>query len=371
MIPNKVCIINCFDTYEHRVDLLRRFFISSGADVEVYVSDFRHFEKNKRTDEKEGFKFFSAAPYKKNISFKRLKSHVTLAKNIFHELSNHRFDLIWVFVPPNCFAKEAANYKLQYQNVKIVFDIIDLWPETMPISRFKSSPPFLYWKHLRNKHLNVAYKIVTECNFYQEKLPRSIANKFHTIYLARELREFNSQVCLPKDRIALCYLGSINNIIDISVIVKVIIEIKKFKDVVINIIGDGENRELLIKSCIKAGSEVVYHGKIYDPEVKQKIFASCHYGLNVMKESVFVGLTMKSLDYFEAGLPIINNIHGDTWDFVENAGIGYNISSDTNFSRIIKYNMSQRQKVRKFYEDNFSVEAFYSRLSNMFFGDCE
>ena len=36
-----------------------------------------------------------------------------------------------------------------------------------------------------------------------------------------------------------------------------------------------------------------------------------------MKQEVFVGLTMKSIDYFEAGLPIINNIHGDTWNIVK------------------------------------------------------
>ena len=43
-----------------------------------------------------------------------------------------------------------------------------------------------------------------------------------------------------------------------------------------------------------------------------------------MKKSVCVGLTMKSIDYFEFGLPIINNIKGDTWNAVEEYGIGIN-----------------------------------------------
>ena len=61
-----------------------------------------------------------------------------------------------------------------------------------------------------------------------------------------------------------------------------------------------------------AGAEVFYHGKVFDSKEKNRIFETCHYGLNIMKDSVFVGLTMKSMDYFE-GLPIINNIQGDTW----------------------------------------------------------
>lgn len=48
-----VVIVNCFDTYEHRVDLLHRFFKKQGDHVKVYTSTFRHFEKVERTDKKE------------------------------------------------------------------------------------------------------------------------------------------------------------------------------------------------------------------------------------------------------------------------------------------------------------------------------
>ena len=46
----KVAIVNCFDTYEDRVDLLYEFFIGHGHNVTVVQSDFRHFKKEHRKD---------------------------------------------------------------------------------------------------------------------------------------------------------------------------------------------------------------------------------------------------------------------------------------------------------------------------------
>lgn len=80
-----------------------------------------------------------------------------------------------------------------------------------------------------------------------------------------------------------------------------------------------------------------------------------------MKNTVVVGLTMKSMDYFEAGLPIINNIHGDTWDIIANNKLGFN--SD-NLSSIIDYDISLRKNVRNYFEDNFSVDAFERNIDN-------
>ena len=352
---SKVCIINCFDTYEHRADLLHEYFKKHGAQVSIYTSDFRHIDKCQRHNYRVGYTYFHAIPYYKNISIVRLFSHIILAKNIFNEIKRQNYDLIWVMLPPNSLAQEAAKYKKNHMKVKMVYDLLDLWPETMPISKMKTLPPFLIWKNLRDNNLDMADAIVTECNLYHRKLPDRIQNKIYTVYLARKIKKFHPRIELPENKIALCYLGSINNIIDICGIVVLINKIKKCKPVEFHIIGDGEKRDELIMSCKKAGADVIFHGKIFQNEKKQDIFNKCHYGLNYMKNTVVVGLTMKSMDYFEAGLPIINNIHGDTWDIIANNKLGFN--SD-NLSSIIDYDISLRKNVRNYFEDNFSVDAF-------------
>ena len=364
---NSVCIINCFDTYEHRVDLLHDYFKSTGANVRVITSDYRHFEKCKRSDVKEDFEFVEAIPYTKNMSIDRLRSHGVLSKAIFKKIENENYDLLWVLVPPNSFVKDAARYKALHKETKLIFDLIDLWPETMPISKFKSFPPFTFWKNLRDRYLDAADEIVTECNLYHEKLPKRInRDKVHTIYLAREVREYNPQLNLPEDKIALCYLGSINNIIDIPTVHDLILDLRNIKPVIIHIVGDGEKRQELIDACNGAGAEVIYHGKIYAPSEKQKIFDSCHYGLNIMKDSVFVGLTMKSMDYFEYGLPIINNIYGDTWDVIERENLGINVNDRVNVSSFVIPDYFMRNNVRKYFEENLSIKSFNDAVSRIY-----
>ena len=363
---NKVCIINCFDTYEHRVDLLHDYFKSIGVNVRVITSDYRHFEKCRRTDSKDDFDFVEAIPYTKNMSIERLKSHSVLSKTIFKKIEKENYDLLWVLVPPNSFVKDAAKYKASHKETKLIFDLIDLWPETMPISKFKSLPPFIFWKNLRDKYLDSADEIVTECNIYHEKLPKRIRrDKVHTIYLAREVKEYIPQLNLPEDKITLCYLGSINNIIDIPTVHDLILNLRNIKPVTIHIVGDGEKRQELIDACNDAGAEIIYHGKVYDSLEKQTIFDSCHYGLNIMKDSVFVGLTMKSMDYFEYGLPIINNIHGDTWDVIERENLGINITSYVDYDEAFRNALTIRQKTRLYFENNLGKEIFELKIREL------
>lgn len=362
-----ICIVNCFDTYEHRVDLLLDAFKSQGHKTIVLASDFRHIEKIKRTEKKKGFRFFSAKPYTKNLSIQRMRSHSCFSKDVAGYIEGHidKIDLIWALIPPNSLVKDLSRIKQVNPKVKLIFDLIDLWPETMPIGKAKELFPFTHWRDLRDKYLESADCIVTECNLYRKKLKKILNGlRVETLHLARPYIEYIPNLHLPENKIALCYLGSINNIIDIHIIVEIVKQIQKNKPVDLHIIGDGENREKLITSVKDTGAEVIYHGKIYSREEKQHIFDGCHYGLNIMKDSVCVGLTMKSMDYFESGLPIINNIHGDTWDLVSNHCVGinyFNSKSDIN----MEYQLKMRTNTRELFEELFVINAFNEKVMHI------
>ena len=99
---------------------------------------------------------------------------------------------------------------------------------------------------------------------------------------------------------------------------------------------------------------------------KQEIFDQCHFGLNIMKESVYVGLTMKSIDYFEASLPIINNIKGDTWAFVERNQIGINYGPTTLLPAAELLDLQKRRPcVRAFFEAHFSEAVFAEKVDEI------
>ena len=356
-----ICIVTAFETNEPRAEMLQRVFLEAGHSVIVLASDWKHIEKVKRTDEKNGFKFFHARPYYKNLSLKRIYSHIELSKNIFSYVDKHHteIDLLWVIFPPNSFVKDAASIKEKYPEIKIVMDANDYWPETMPTGAFKDTLPFKLWRDLRNNHINAADQVITECSLFEENLkPVLKGTPSKTIYLAREAEAPELPSELPNDSIHLCWLGSINNIIDIPKIKEVIVKIQEYKPVTLHIIGSGENLDELVSAGNEAGAAVLYHGLIYDKEEKKKILDQCHYGLNIMKDCVVVGLTMKSLDYFAAGLPILNTIKADTWTFTEKEKIGFNIQPSLDYKQVADYDMALRTNTAAFYMNTFTYPVF-------------
>lgn len=364
-LGNGIVIINCFDTYEHRVNLLVEHFTACGEKVHVITSDWRHFHKEVRSQCPEGYEMVHVKPYIKNLSADRLMSHHYFSKDAIARVEQLRPKLLWVLVPPNSLVKDAAAYKRKHPDSKLVLDLIDMWPETMPISRFKSLPPFSFWRELRDKYLSHADAVVTECSLYQSLLKdKCMPERLHTLHLARHIQPRRINPAPPQDRVALCYLGSINNIIDIPCIAEIVRNIDR--NVELHIVGDGEKREELIEEATAAGAKVFFHGKVYNPERKQEIFDLCHFGLNIMKDSVFVGLTMKSMDYFECGLPIINNIRGDTWNFVEEYALGLNYAKGARISQEQLLTAALgRPNIRTFFEKYFSFEVFAGKVARI------
>lgn len=371
----KAVIVNCFDTYEDRVDLVHEFFKEQGYDVTVIQSDFRHFKKVHREEPKEGFIFVKSKPYYKNLSVSRLSSHYKYAGDAFKIVEELKPDLLYTFVPPNSLAKFAGIYKQRHKEVKLILDLIDLWPETMPIGKAKKFPPFTFWGAMRDKSLKYADLVITECDLYQSVLGDALKGvQTETVYLAKREIDVVSNPQLSENEIHLAYLGSINNIIDIpkiKEIIKTIKTIKKVKPVILHIIGDGESKQELIDAAKVGGATVEYHGKIYDPQEKQDIFDKCHFGLNIMKDSVCVGLTMKSIDYFQHGLPIINNIPADTAELVEKYGVGVNVTDNSSF--VLKTMNYECEKFRgiavEVYDSMFSVAHFNETMKKLIVND--
>ena len=305
----------------HTKAMVKQALEEMGYECTYITSDFAHIQKEHFEISLPNAMQIPTKPYYKNLSVERLSSHHFFARDAFRQVEKIDPDLLFTMVPPNSVAQYAARYKKKHPKCKLILDIFDLWPETFPSNRVKKllALPFSLWGSLRNKALKAADLVTTECSLYHKTLEKYCGKeKLCTLHPAKELPQLEPAVCLPEDSISLCYLGSINNIIDIPRIGQVIAAIGG--PVQLHIIGDGERRQELIDTAEAAGAEVTFHGKIYDAAEKQKIFDCCHFGLNIMKDSVCVGLTLKSMDYLAGGLPIINNIPGDTWELaVENA----------------------------------------------------
>lgn len=368
----KITIVNCFDTYEERVSMLSNYFSKKGYQVKVVTSNFRHFKKTERIEKNEKYYLIDTIPYHKNLSLTRLYSHHKFSKKALEVVEQLAPDILYVLLPPNSLAKYASKYKKKHENTKLYFDILDLWPETMPIKKNMNSLPWSKWRKLRDNNFYNAEKIITECKLYNKVISNeTTSNKIETLYLAKESQIKSENIIYNMNEIHLCYLGSINNIIDLNIIKKLCTEFSKRIPTTLHIIGDGEKREKLIEIVEETGTNVEYYGKIYDTNIRQNIFKKCHFGINIMKEDVFVGLTMKSIDYFEAGIPIINNIKGDTLEFVDTNNVGININNiSKEVEEIMKLDLEDlnlmRKNSRELFESHFSKSSFEEKMDEIF-----
>lgn len=365
----KAILISCFDWYEIRlvpiVSVLKQEY-----DVEVVMSDFNHINKTYNTCYKE-VNYIHAKKYKKNISMSRVLSHIDFARNVGKYLDKMKPDMIYALLPPNSVAGVCSDYKKKNPECKLFYDLIDMWPESFPIDGLKSFPLIKYWKKLRDVNLLIADHVFTECKLFKNNLPKINEKKISTLYLFKDISDsFNEYIkseienheYFEHTQLVLGYVGSINNIIDIEAISKVINKTCEKYDVLVNVIGDGESRDRFISALKNAGAEVIYHGKIFDDNVKFQILSKCDYGINMMKDNVMVGLTIKSIDYLSYGIPLISNIKGDTADLIRDNNIGININDEDAFKRIKKIDKDTRLRVFSTYLSMFSRQAYESEI---------
>lgn len=361
----RIAIITNSSSYEPRMDLTVEFFQKNGHDVTRIESDFIHREKVIRTKKGENTIYIDTIPYKRNLSLLRLFSHYNFAMRVYKLLNTQTYDLIYVFIPANALLKFIAIYKDKNPGIKLVTDVIDLWPESLPFKHFKKIWPITQWAAFRNDNLSKSDQIILECGLYQTILKDYIKDvKNSVIYWPKKITLDYPGFIENKSELNICYLGSINNIIDIDFIINLMIELNKMTKTVLHIIGDGENKDKFLTKLNGAGISNIYYGSLYDEYKKLEVLCRCDYGLNIMKETVCVGITMKSVDYMHAGLPMVNNISGDIWNLIETYSLGINCKSEPYIDmaqRLVEQRTimcKKRSHIRLFYEEHFSKDAY-------------
>ncbi len=370
----KALIFDTYDDYNIRIQYVQSALERNGYETEIYFADFDHVRKEYYANKRIGIHYLHVEPYQKNLSYARMHSHAQFAKTCIEEAEKHTdVSLIYVMVPPNSMVKQFSIYKRKHPNVKVWFDVLDMWPESLPVSnslKKMASPVLNIWANLRNRYLNDADCITSECDLFQTVLNKYTNKEIHTIYLSQPNRIIDGFDDLEEYHFLYC--GSINHIIDIDQIVTFLKEVKEKKKITIDIIGEGENRNTFLDELKKYEIPYEYHGIVYDEFEKESIFQHCHFGINVMKDTVFVGLTMKSLDYLSYGIPLINNIQGDSFKIVEKEKIGFNLTSDvvTKITSMTKEDYFQMKKQTKeiflkYFENDTINQKFDSVIKQM------
>lgn len=124
-----------FEKKSSRYRTMANVLCDGGYDVEVVSSDFRHQTKRHRDatslNDESLYKItlLHEPGYKKNISLRRIYSHHCFAEEVVEYLKKRKKPDIIIVSVPSLSVGSAVTKFAEENNIKLIIDIQDLWPE--------------------------------------------------------------------------------------------------------------------------------------------------------------------------------------------------------------------------------------------------
>jgi glycosyltransferase involved in cell wall biosynthesis len=365
----KVLIVSPF--FEDNPSISRPSFVNhilkqAGIETKVLSSDFSHASKRKR--EIKGVILFSTIEYKNNKSILRFISHIVLSIkfSIYVLLKCKHFDKIYITIP---FGLTALIVSLLCKK-KLIVDIVDYWPSSLPFSNNIKSllhPLFSIWEKINFLAVKRAAQTISLSSSF---LAKSKATGFGTHILLGATDKSHLVKAKPLSVLRILYVGNIGRLYDFDTLISAIVE--SDLKVKFEIVGDGDNAKKLKKRLLKNRIDFAFHGIIYDEKHLAKIVNNIDFGFNGFV-STTASLSYKSVMYMSFGLPIINSMKGDLWNFVEDNDLGFNYVAgdvaslkDCLQKAFSMKNQSLNFTVTDFFRENFEMEVVTKQVLEVF-----
>lgn len=332
------------DARKMRTAMLADALIDSGHEVLWWTSAFDHFNKKwifKRDTSyqiQEGYKFIAlkGCGYNKNISLSRYVDHRLLARKFQKRAKEEeKPDVIVSSMPPHDVAYAATMYAKK-NNIPIIIDIRDPWPDVF----LKILPRFLS---------QILY-FVFHRDFHMAKITMSMADglvgisqnllKFGLSYAGREAgsndrvfyigalkgrttdqakKKIISRLGDISDKFIVIFIGTLGHFNNPEILIDCARRLERTK-VLFVIAGDGELYDKIEKEASKI-SNVVLLGWLNQEEILA-LLDIAHIGIcptPVKREDAFHN---KVFLYLSAGLPIISAFEGELKETMEKKQFG-------------------------------------------------
>ncbi len=334
----KIWVINPFDNLPvegyrpQRFWMVASAFAKAGHDVTLWSSDFSHSNKKRRvfTDgeiakagKESGCKIIliKTPSYRRNISFKRIYSHMKFAANWLAAARKQKEypDLIIASSPPLALGKAVRKFTAA-RMIPYIIDMTDAWPEA-----FEQVVPswFLFpLKRLARKNYANAAAITTVSRRF---IP--IAEASNKIAPVKFFPIGIPPVTPPmpharEQNIRLLYLGAIGRSYDLETVIEAVKEMPCIK---LDIAGTGPEESNLRRLASGAGN-ITFHGYLQKEKLNE-LLASSDAGIIPMFDESHVGIPCKLADYLSFGLPVLNSLSGEVAGMLESSGAGFTCTS--------------------------------------------
>ncbi len=319
--------------------------------VELVTSSFSHRTKMQRTIAKHqmikdiNYKLtmLYEPGYKKNVSIKRFYSHYIIGKSLKHYLATRKKpDVIYCAVPSLDAAKVATKYAKK-NNIKLIIDVQDLWPEAFKmVFNIPLISNIILWPIKRKAEYiyRNADDIVAVSQTYIDRAIKvnKKCKKGHAVFLGTELLYFdnlakeNKSLNKVEGEIRIVYIGTLGHSYDLTNVIDALKLVKEqgFSNIKFIVIGDGPLNSKFQNYAKEKNVDVVFCGRLDYGKVAGMLM-SCDIAVNPIKKGSAGSIINKVGDYAAAGLPVLNTQESSEYrNLVNKYKIGLNCENDPN-----------------------------------------
>jgi glycosyltransferase involved in cell wall biosynthesis len=351
----------------YRSYMLAKALEKRGHTITWWMSNFEHRTKSFRSA-LGGYQLLvdgvsvilvDSPSYSRNISLGRLLYEKKFGEK-FYELakSQTRPDLIVIAEPSIFYCKQVVKF-VEDKRIKLVVDVLDLWPELFAILL----PPFLRRFHRifffplyyrRKKLLEAADGIVTVTADYMVKISKTLNStpKQQLVsYLGVDVAQFDNDARngdLPElltafsnkfSGLTAVYAGTLGDAYDMETLIESIeLCISRKLNVRFIIAGSGPKVALIEQVALKYPLQICYLGTV-NANILPKVYQFADVGLCTYSKGSTVSMPVKLYDYLAAGLVVVNSLDGEIRELVVRKNIGLNYAAgdpDSLFQQLAK-----------------------------------
>jgi len=280
------------------------------------------------------FRWVWAAPYERN-DWRRVLNWLTFSRAVQAASGTIARPDVVIGSSPQLFAARAAQCVAKKFGVRFVFEVRDLWPETLTAAGSRRGLAFVALAYVANQLYKSSAKILVLAEGTQDYLigrgvPRSklvhIPNgvDIHAIRPPRAVPE------KPAGVVTFVYAGAHGPMNGLEQVLDAAELLRESKNIQFKLFGDGPSKAALKSAAASRGLHNVEFRDSVSKEAIAEILQSADAGLMILRDATLFSFGVspnKLFDYLAAGLPVVCNVPGEVARMLEKSSAGIQVAS--------------------------------------------